>query len=442
MGAGLVGRTHAGSDGGEDIVEFHQKRRTLPEGPHVAADLECATKDGVVGTAGTARYGGGRLHIAGEDHIRRRMAALDDPAPSCHDDVMIEPARDPVLEDQVDVGQKLTRLWGLQGRRQGVIHRRHPLMAPELHPVTLGRGDTTEAPPDHRYRVAVFEPDDELPHPPDEPGIPFDEMWHFDAWTDDGSIGAFVRIGREWAPDRTWYWAGLVRPGEAEPLALVLDPGVPFAPDGRLEIRSEGVWADHVCESPFVHWSFGLEAYAVGLDDPAEALGRMFGSRLPLGFDLEWETIAGEAPVPSGDTTPPTGGYAHSGRGHGEILIGSEELILEGWGHRRHHWGLAPLLSPSWTLCGRLTDGTSIEWAGDLAGVAPDTTDSDRFPSRLVLTTTTGTAICTVLGWAPLRHTARFGDVIVGRCLTRFDVDGAQGIGWFEATPHPWAGSD
>jgi hypothetical protein len=40
------------------------------------------------------------------------------------------------------------------------------------------------------------------------------------------------------------------------------------------------------CETPGEHWSFGLEAFGLRVDDPAETIGE----RLAVGYDLEWET--------------------------------------------------------------------------------------------------------------------------------------------------------
>ena len=43
------------------------------------------------------------------------------------------------------------------------------------------------------------------------------------------------------------------------------------AQTGRLEIRTEGLWAELLCETPGEHWTLGLEAFGVRLDTVAEA---------------------------------------------------------------------------------------------------------------------------------------------------------------------------
>ena len=78
--------------------------------------------------------------------------------------------------------------------------------------------------------------------------------------------------------------------------------------DRWLVIREpEGVWLSVVCETPGEHWSLGMEAFALEVDDPDDELGH----RVPLGFDLEWE-----AP----------------GRVHGEVLIDDERHEVDGPG--------------------------------------------------------------------------------------------------------------
>ena len=33
------------------------------------------------------------------------------------------------------------------------------------------------------------------------------------------------------------------------------------------ELRTSGLWADHICEAPLDHWSYGLESFALVIDD-------------------------------------------------------------------------------------------------------------------------------------------------------------------------------
>ena len=70
--------------------------------------------------------------------------------------------------------------------------------------------------------------------------------------------------------------------------------------DDVLVVRAEGLWAELLCETPGEHWSIGLEAFGVRFDTEAEAAASDRGERVPVGFDLEWETpdrVVGEVLV-------------------------------------------------------------------------------------------------------------------------------------------------
>lgn len=174
------------------------------------------------------------------------------------------------------------------------------------------------------------------------------DVWGLDFWAADGSLGGFVALA--FHPGVAWYWAALV--GEGRPYLLVreLDVRPPRSPSSP-EIRAEALWADMNCETPFDHWSYGLEAFGVAMDDPLDALAGERGDRVGLGLDIEWEA---SGPVDGGD-----GSYAQPGVVHGEILVGAETIAFDGVGWRRHEWG-----GPA--------DGSWWVGADRRAGVEPD----------------------------------------------------------------------
>ncbi len=162
------------------------------------------------------------------------------------------------------------------------------------------------------------------------------ESWTFDFWSpaDDGAaLAGFVGLTFHPRPGRAWCWAALVGAGRPYLLVRDLDLDPPRRPGSR-QLRGS-LWADANCETPHVHWSVGLEAFAVALDDPAEALGAERGDRTGLGIDLEWEA--------GGPPDGGAGGYAAAAVVHGEILVGAgqdvETITFDGAGLWRHRWG-------------------------------------------------------------------------------------------------------
>ena len=67
---------------------------------------------------------------------------------------------------------------------------------------------------------------------------------------------------------------------------------VPLPTSPSLEIRSHGLWAEHIGTHPLERWQVANEAPGVAVDDPAELYrpGGARGDLVPMGLDLEWET--------------------------------------------------------------------------------------------------------------------------------------------------------
>jgi len=193
---------------------------------------------------------------------------------------------------------------------------------------------------------------DERRHQPGpEPG--WEESWSFDFVSGDGAFGGFVRLGLHPARRQAWYWAYLAGPGR--PVVVVRDHDVE-APRGRdLEVRGDGLWAQVICETPFEHWSAGLEAFAVAIDDPARAWGDERGDPTALGLDLEWEMAAPARPL----AQP---GYVQPAAVHGEVLVGAERLAVDdatGW--YTHTWGPPGWQDRRWwATSATLDDGTAV----------------------------------------------------------------------------------
>ena len=186
-----------------------------------------------------------------------------------------------------------------------------------------------------------------------QPGVSerWEESWQLDFATLGGELGGSFRLAIQPALGISRVWACVV--GDGRRLVTVIEQEAPVPRSGSLDLRCEGLWTDVVCESPLEHWSVGLEAFGVALDDPAEALHRVRGDRIGVGFDLGWETDGTVAGLGAGDR------YLVPCVVHGEVLLGDEVLRIDGWGTRSHAWGERDWWADGWASgAGRLDDGT------------------------------------------------------------------------------------
>jgi hypothetical protein len=169
---------------------------------------------------------------------------------------------------------------------------------------------------------SAIDPRHERPHP----GVAADE-WVFACWLPDGSLGAVSGLrllGRS-----AWYWAALARRGH--PLLHVTEWDAPVRADPMI-VKAHGLWAEHVCDAPMEQWTVANETYAIALDDPADALGRAYGTPSPVSFDLEWYATGYAVLRPDG--------YAQEGVVHGTIeLAGGPLHLTEAAGRRWRRWG-------------------------------------------------------------------------------------------------------
>ena len=229
--------------------------------------------------------------------------------------------------------------------------------------------------------MSIVLPSDEARHP-----VGPDPLWsesHYLDFVDEAQgVAGYVRLGLCAGLGRAWYWACLVGPDR--PLVTVIDHDVAIPTAPSLEIRIEGLWADLTVETPLDHVSVGVEAFAVGVDDPAEVYGDLRGDRVPFGLDLEWETDGGPPyPYPGVDR------YEVPCRVHGEVLVGQEVLEIDGWGQRDHSWGPRDWWSIAWSwTAGRLDDGTRFHGLSvDLGGETVYRTGYTQAPGGLLVPT-------------------------------------------------------
>lgn len=183
-----------------------------------------------------------------------------------------------------------------------------------------------------------MEPEDEWPHQPGEDRT-WAEWWCFDFAATEGAgdapLAGAVRLCLLPHQGTARYWASLV--GDGRQPVVVSDDEVPLPRGSAMEIRTEGLWADHAIEAPFEQVGVGCEAFGLrlgSLDDLER--NPIVGDRIPFGLDLEWATRSG-AWVPE-----PPQGYRIGCEVYGEVLVGDERIGIDVPGSRTHAWGSEP----------------------------------------------------------------------------------------------------
>ena len=200
---------------------------------------------------------------------------------------------------------------------------------------------------------------DERLHDPGQERL-WNESWYLDWFDADGRTGGYVRLGLCPNLGCAWFWCALV--GDGERPVLVVDQEVPMPGGLGLEIRSSGLWADLIVEAPLEHFSVGVEAFGVAIDEPGDAYRGLLGERLPVGLDLGWET---DEPGGGEDGFEPwafhyefTTRYEIPCRVVGEVQVGDRRIPIDGWGQRDHSWAERDWWATGWTwFSGRLEDG-------------------------------------------------------------------------------------
>ena len=192
------------------------------------------------------------------------------------------------------------------------------------------------------------------------------------------TFGGHITLVRWPVAQRAWFWSAVL--GGDHALVSVVDTDARL-PSDSLELRSNGLWADQNCERAFEHWSYGLEAFAVATDAPDQAARHdaepgagghveLWGERVPLGHDLEWEV---DGPTVTEVASSPGAGYSQPGIVHGEVVVGTTTYELDGFGVRSHRWG--PRIPPVGAVARR---GEAGEWRVEELGFDESGTDELR----------------------------------------------------------------
>ncbi|MFW2381226.1 MAG: hypothetical protein ACN4GZ_05660 [Acidimicrobiales bacterium] len=138
--------------------------------------------------------------------------------------------------------------------------------------------------------------------------------------------------------------ACVVWPIDGDPVAMI-EADIPV-PTARWEFRTSGLWVEQVCEAPHEHWSYGLEAFALEIDSPTELIRTGYGTRVPMGWELDFTALSPSRWLLVGaDPLERAGAYTQRGELSGLLLDGDGEHPTSALAQRWHWWGTKPLTS-------------------------------------------------------------------------------------------------
>jgi len=133
-----------------------------------------------------------------------------------------------------------------------------------------------------------------------------------------------------------------VWPTGGDPVAMI-EADIPIPAD-RWEFRTSGLWVEQVCETPHEHWSYGLEAFALELDNPTELIRTGYGTRVPMGWELDFTALSAARWLLVGaDPLEIAGAYTQRGDLSGLLLDREGEHPTSAPAQRWHWWGTKPL---------------------------------------------------------------------------------------------------
>jgi hypothetical protein len=125
----------------------------------------------------------------------------------------------------------------------------------------------------------------------------------------------------------------------------MIEADIPI-PAQRWEFRANGLWVEQVCEAAHVHWSYGLEAFALELDDPTELIRTGYGTRVPMGWELDFVANSPSRWLLIGaDPLEVAGAYTQRGELSGVLLDRDGDHPTSSPAQRWHWWGTKPLTS-------------------------------------------------------------------------------------------------
>jgi hypothetical protein len=202
------------------------------------------------------------------------------------------------------------------------------------------------------------QPSDEGRHPVGVEPL-WNESWYFDAVSDDGQLGVYVRIGRVPNQDACFYAACVCGPDR--PSIMIADEHAPLPAeqDDIQAIHTDRLQAEHLCLEPLESFRVVLTGAAQSHEDPSAPLRAEAGQPAEISLDLTWQTDG--IPFQWRQTTR----YEIPCRVTGTVRVDREEIAFAGPGQRDHSWGARDWWASDWMWSAlHLDDGSRTHAVG------------------------------------------------------------------------------
>lgn len=197
-------------------------------------------------------------------------------------------------------------------------------------------------------------PADEAAHPPG-PELLWNESWYFDAVSDDGSLGLYIRLGRLPNQDSCFYAVSICGPDRPSVLVALEAAPLPAADDPAQRIDLPFLRAEQHCVERLQRFRLTVDGTAQAHLDPAAPLRAEAGVPVAIGLDLTWDTDG----IPYLWRMTPR--YEIPCRVTGTVRIGDEHIAFSGPGQRDHSWAVRDWWAFEWMWSAlHLDDGTRV----------------------------------------------------------------------------------
>ncbi len=201
-------------------------------------------------------------------------------------------------------------------------------------------------------------PADEGHHTPG-PETLWNESWYFDAVSDDGELGVYVRIGRLPNQRLCLYTACVCGPGRPSVMLVDANAPLPAADDHAQVMHTDSLHAEHHCERPLERFHVTVAGTGAAHRDESAPLRSAGGRPVTLSLDLVWETTG--IPYAWRQSTR----YEIPCRVSGTVWVGDETIAFSGPGQRDHSWGARDWWATDWMWSAlHLDDGAHVHAVG------------------------------------------------------------------------------